>query len=97
MCSQKVWKNSLENVYTNVSFENVYNCIKKGLKNMCFLVTFANLLNTFFKEHVQTTASVWAVFLENILLIKVCFETITNTKNAAIFMVLASHYKSLNC
>ena len=37
--------------------------------------------NMYFKEHL-TTASTWAVFSENILMLKICFRAITSAQNA---------------
>ena len=40
--------------------------------------------NTFFKDHIQTTVSIWAVFLGNIIILKVCFQAVTSANNAEI-------------
>ena len=45
--------------------------------------------NNFFREHVYATNSMWAVFLEYIFLLKVCFETITLAKKPTIFITMA--------
>ena len=37
--------------------------------------------NMYFKEHL-TTVSTWAVFSENILMLKICFRVITSAQNA---------------
>ena len=59
-----------------------YNFAKKGLQHMCCPVSFAKFLRIlFFKEHVYTTASMLAVFLGNILMLKVPLKTITSAKN----------------
>ena len=48
----------LESLFNKVADLQVRNFIKKRLQHNCFPVKFANFLkNTYFAEHLQTTAS----------------------------------------